>query len=66
MPSIALNGETKEAKPGETVEQLLRSSSLDAASLIVLLNGEVLEKGSLGVELKDGDSVDLLALAGGG
>jgi len=66
MPSIALNGETKEARPGESVETLLRAADLDPASVIVLLNGEVLDKGSLGTALKDGDSVDLLALAGGG
>ena len=66
MPGILLNGEPRETKDGETVEQALRSSGLDPASLIVLLNGDVLEGAALSTKLKEGDSVDLLKLAGGG
>ncbi len=67
MPQISFNGEPRKIEPGLTAEELLRQAGLKPESLIVLVNGDVVEAKALsGAVLKDGDSVDLLKLAGGG
>lgn len=67
MPEIKFNGESKPLEPGVTAEVFLRRSGFDPATVISVLNGDVVEADKLSsASLKDGDSLDLLRLAGGG
>jgi len=67
MPEIKFNGEARKLEDGATAESLLRQAGFEPASLIVVLNGDIVETNELGAKLlKEGDSVDLLKLAGGG
>ncbi len=67
MPEIKFNGEAKKLGEGVSAEALLRQEGLVPDSLIVVLNGDVIELAALpSAVLKDGDSLDLLRLAGGG
>ena len=67
MPEIKFNGETRKLDSGSTAEALLRLTGFEPASLLVVINGDVVETEALATTiLKDGDSVDLLKLAGGG
>ena len=67
MPEIKFNGEKRSLDSGSTAEVLLRQAGFDPVSVIVVINGDVVEKTDLAsTALKEGDSVDLLRLAGGG
>jgi len=67
MPLIKLNGESLSLEKACSAEELLLGAGFDPASMIVVLNGEVVERESFAAcILKDGDEMDLLRLAGGG
>ena len=67
MPEIKFNGETRKLDSGSTAEVLLRQAGFEPASVILILNDDVVEKSALAsTVLKDGDSVEILRLAGGG
>ena len=64
---IRLNGETKEVSEGTTVERLLDLFEIKRAGIAVDLNREIVPK-RLHSEtvLKDGDSVEVVRMVGGG
>ncbi len=64
---IRLNGETKEVSEGTTVERLLDLFEIKRAGIAVDLNREIVPK-RLHKEtvLKDGDSVEVVRMVGGG
>ena len=67
MPEIKFNGETRKLDSGSTAEALLRQAGIEPSSVIVVVNGDLVETKDLASSvIKDGDSVDLLRLAGGG
>jgi thiamine biosynthesis protein ThiS len=67
MPEITFNGEKRKLEDGSSAEVFLRQAGFEPASLIVVLNGDVVETADLAAaKLKDGDALDLLKLAGGG
>lgn len=67
MPEIKFNGETRKLDSGATAESALRLAGFEPGSVIVVLNGDVVEPAALAsTALKDGDSLDLLRIAGGG
>ena len=63
---IILNGEHTLADAGASAERFLGSAGINAASIIIVLNGDPLPKDKLNTVLKDGDRIDVLHLAGGG
>ena len=68
MAQIILNGESTDLAEGETLGRLLASRQPGARNIIVEWNGKILtEKDPLATfELKDGDTVDLFSMVGGG
>ena len=68
MAQIILNGERTDLAEGETLGRLLASRKTGARNIIVEWNGKILtEKDPLAtLELKDGDTVNLFSMVGGG
>jgi len=68
MPQIILNGKETEFAEGETLRSFLRSRKPGVKNLIVEWNGKILtEKDPLETfTLKDGDTLNLFSMVGGG
>ncbi|MGI6109341.1 MAG: sulfur carrier protein ThiS [Eubacteriaceae bacterium] len=63
---VNVNG-TGKAVAGQTVSQLLESSSYDPARVAVECNGEIVPKARYSeTVLKDGDSLEVVSFVGGG
>ena len=64
---IIANGKPYDLTPGTTVEAFIRSRRLDPRFVIVERNGEPLERIRYeGVELGDGDSLEIVRAVAGG
>jgi sulfur carrier protein len=64
---ITVNGETEQSSDGSTVIEILASHTLREDAVIVLLNGEIAERDLWGsTPLKEGDSVEIIRVLGGG
>ena len=64
---VKVNGEPKELPAATTVEQLLKSLSIDAAQVAVELNEAVVRRAQHpSVALKDGDRLEIVTFVGGG
>ena len=64
---IKINGEEIENINGITVAEYLSSSGYDAKRVAVELNGDILPKAQYdSTVLKNGDSVEVVSLVGGG
>ena len=68
MPKVILNGKETELAEGETLQSFLRSRKPGVKNLIIEWNGKILtEKDPLAtLELKDGDTLNLFSMVGGG
>ncbi|MBO7391977.1 MAG: sulfur carrier protein ThiS [Verrucomicrobia bacterium] len=68
MPKVILNGKETEFTAGESLLAFLQSRQFSVKNLILEWNGQILtEKDPLGeLRLKDGDTVDLFSIVGGG
>ena len=68
MAKVILNGKETEFAAGESLLGFLRARKLGTANLILEWNGKILtEKDDLAdFELKDGDSINLFSMVGGG
>ncbi len=68
MPKVILNGKETEFAEGETLQSLLRSRKPGVKNLIIEWNGKLLtEKDPLETfTLKDGDTLNLFSMVGGG
>lgn len=64
---IEVNGKGREVESGRTVRGLLRELGLDPRVVVVERNGEIVRRETLGeVELREGDSVEIVHFVGGG
>lgn len=64
---IRLNGKERELEAGHTVTTLLESLELRPGMVVVELNRDILERGRYpDVEVRDGDSIELVHFVGGG
>lgn len=68
MSKVILNGKEIEFSEGENIRTLLRSRKSGMKNLIIEFNGNILtEKDPLeNFTLKDGDSINLYSMVGGG
>ena len=68
MPKIIFNGKETEFSEGENMQSFLQSRKPGVKNLIIEWNGKILtEKDPLAtLELKDGDTVNLFSMVGGG
>ena len=68
MPRTMVNGEERDFGEGETLEDLLRSLGVKTGpGLIVERNGAVVPHGDYGgVQVEEGDRLELVRLVGGG
>ena len=68
MPKIILNGKETEFSEGENLQLFLQSRNLGTKNLIIEWNGKILtEKDPLETfTLKDGDTLNLFSMVGGG
>ena len=68
MAKVILNGKESELVPGEKILGFLQARKLGTKNLILELNGKILtEKDPLAnLELKDGDTLNLFSMVGGG
>ena len=68
MPKVILNGKETEFSEGETLQSFLRSRKPGVKNLIIEWNGRILtEKDPLETfTLKDGDTLNLFSMVGGG
>lgn len=66
MPLVTINGESKEVV-ANSLEKLLGELSLPVPLMLVEYNGEALHRsGWNDITLKDGDILELMAVAAGG
>ena len=64
---LIVNGEAYEAKQPESVAALLEEMGIGGRSVVVVLNDEVIPASSRSTcGLREGDSVELFRLVGGG
>jgi thiamine biosynthesis protein ThiS len=64
---LTVNGEAYEAKQAESVTALLEEMGLGGRAVVVVLNDEVIPASARGTcGLREGDSVELFRLVGGG
>ncbi len=64
---VRLNGGDREIAAGLTVKELIESLDLHPAMVVVELNREILERGRYEeVEVREGDSLELVHFVGGG
>jgi len=62
-----VNGEARTIAAPATLENLLTSLQLDPRMVVVELNREIVRRPQLGsIQLKSGDSVELVHFVGGG
>lgn len=68
MAKVILNGKETDFSPGEKLLGFLHARKLGTKNLILEWNGKILtEKDPLGtLELKDGDTLNLFSMVGGG
>ena len=68
MPKVILNGKETVFSEGETLQSFLRSRKPEVKNLIIEWNGRILtEKDPLETfTLKDGDTLNLFSMVGGG
>ena len=68
MPKVILNGKETEFSEGENLQSFLRSRKPGVKNLIIEWNGKILtEKDPLETfTLKDGDTLNLFSMVGGG
>ena len=64
---IQVNGESREAKAGTTVADLLRELDIKSDRVAVEVNLEILDKGAFAQRsLQEGDRVEVISFIGGG
>ncbi|KIG13390.1 Sulfur carrier protein ThiS [Enhygromyxa salina] len=67
MPTIVLNGESRSTSEGQTVADLLRELDLDARTVAVERNRDVVPRAEHGqTVLADGDQLEVVTFVGGG
>ena len=68
MPKVILNGKETEFSEGENLQSFLQSRKSGVKNLIIEWNGKILtEKDPLETfTLKDGDTLNLFSMVGGG
>jgi thiamine biosynthesis protein ThiS len=64
---VVVNGEEKEVGAGATVQQLIESMGLGAATIVVQRNDEIVERTAFAeTAIEEGDRLELIRLVGGG
>ena len=64
---VKINGNIEEIKEGETIEGLLASRSINKSGIAVELNREIVPRAKHGeIKLKEGDSLEIVRMTGGG
>jgi thiamine biosynthesis protein ThiS len=64
---VQLNGKEREVARGLSVRALLEHLQLQPGAVVVELNREILERDSYGgVDVSEGDSIELVHFVGGG
>jgi sulfur carrier protein len=64
---IVLNGDTRTAPLGQTIQQLVEVLGLPAPALLVEHNGEALRRSEWGMRvLQEGDRVEIIRIVAGG
>jgi thiamine biosynthesis protein ThiS len=64
---VHLNGKDREVDGGHTVRSLIESLELHPAMVVVELNREILARDSYAeVQVRDGDTIELVHFVGGG
>jgi sulfur carrier protein len=67
VPTIVLNGETREIEPGQTVSDLLSEIGLDSRQVAVERNREIVPRAEHGTAvLAEGDQLEVVTFVGGG
>ena len=67
MIELSINGESKQIAPHTTVAQLIEQMNLVGKRLAVERNGEIVPRGAFaGVQLADGDRLEIVGAVGGG
>ena len=66
-PTVSVNGESRAAKPGETVVDLLRELGLDSGRVAVERNLEILPRPQWAeTQVQPGDRYEIVHFVGGG
>ena len=64
--SVRLNGEERQV-PAGTVDEMLRFLEIDARTVVIELNRNIVRRGSLeSTAVKTGDEIELVHFVGGG
>lgn len=64
---ITLNGKKKQYEAALTLEEMIRSASVDFRHVIAEVNGEIVKQGDWGATpIQEGDTIELLNFVGGG
>jgi thiazole synthase len=67
MISVAVNGEARSVRAGSSISAMLEAIGLDPRKIAVERNLEVVPRSTLGdVQVKDGDSFEIVHFVGGG
>jgi sulfur carrier protein len=67
VPTIVLNGETRELEAGQTVSDLLHELGLDSRQVAVERNREIVPRSEHGsAVLAEGDRLEVVTFVGGG
>lgn len=64
---IKVNGEPRRIEPGMTIVQLLGELGLEPRHLAIEHNGDIVDETSIaGIDLKAGDTLEIIRFVGGG
>ena len=68
MANVILNGKETELSPGEKILGFLQARKLGTKNLILEWNGKILTENDplANLDLKDGDTLNLFSMVGGG
>lgn len=61
-----INGARREMEPGTTIAVLLAQLGLSPPQVVIEHNGEALAREKFGIELRDGDRLEIAQMVGGG
>ena len=63
---MLVNGKIINFQENSDIEKLLHNLKINPDTIAILLNGEVLDKSNLKIELNENDQIELIKFVGGG
>lgn len=63
---MLVNGKILDFKENSNLEKLIQNFKINPNTIAIMLNGEIIDKSDLKIELKEEDQIELIKFVGGG